>query len=55
MALAKQYDEEMVKALAETIANSSANLAVLQAEREYQLLAMLTPEQAKLYEKLKRK
>lgn len=55
MALSKQYDEAIAKIATERIANSTATLAVLQAEREYQIFALLTPEQTKLYEKLKAK
>jgi Spy/CpxP family protein refolding chaperone len=50
MALHKQYDEMIADKLTQTIAESTANLAVLQAAREYELLAMLTPEQVKIYQ-----
>lgn len=53
MAVGKQYDQTKATALAERIVDSSAVLALLQAEREYQLYAILTPEQTKLYERLK--
>ena len=52
MALNKQYDETVAKMLAQTIADSTANLAVLQAQREYELFAMLSPEQAVHYNQL---
>ena len=45
MALAKTYDETIANIAADSIANGTAKLAVLQAEREYQVLALLTPEQ----------
>jgi Spy/CpxP family protein refolding chaperone len=53
MALAKKYDESLAKIAAERIANSSAALAVLQAEREYQIFALLTDEQSKQFAKMK--
>jgi Spy/CpxP family protein refolding chaperone len=52
MALNKQYDETVAKMLAQTIADSTANLAVLQAQREYELFSMLSPEQADHYNQL---
>lgn len=55
MALSKQYDETIAKVAAERIANSSASLAILQAEREYQLFSMLTESQTRLYEDMKSK
>ncbi len=45
MALAKTYDETIANIAADSIANGTAKLAVLQPEREYQVLALLTPEQ----------
>lgn len=55
MALSKQYDETIAKVAAERIANSSASLAILQAEREYQLFSILTESQTRLYEDMKAK
>ncbi len=52
MAINKQYDENAANILAETIAKNSANLAVLQAQREFEILSILTPEQAKKYTQL---
>jgi Spy/CpxP family protein refolding chaperone len=49
MAVSKQYDESAANQLAETIAKSSAHLAILQAQREFEILSILTPEQAKQY------
>lgn len=49
MAVSKQYDESTANKLAETIAKSSANLAILQAQREFEILSILTPEQAQQY------
>lgn len=46
MALAKTYDETLANIAADSIAKGTAKLAVLEAEREYQVLALLTPEQA---------
>ena len=45
MALTKTYDETIANIAADNIANGTAKLAVLQVEREYQVLALLTPEQ----------
>lgn len=47
MALSKQYDDGLATALTKTIAESSARLALMQAQREYQVYEILTPEQAK--------
>ena len=52
MALNKQYDETVANMLAQTIADSTANLAVLQAEREYKLFTLLKPEQVDHYNAL---
>jgi Spy/CpxP family protein refolding chaperone len=52
MAVNQQYDETIANMLAQTIANNSANLALLQAQREYEILAMLTPEQIEKYTQL---
>ena len=52
MALNKQFDQTVADMLAETIAKNSANLALLQAQREYEILLMLTPEQAQKYAQL---
>ncbi|MDX1914981.1 MAG: Spy/CpxP family protein refolding chaperone [Methylophilus sp.] len=52
MAVNKQYDETVVNLLAQTIAENTANLAILQVQREYEVLSMLTPEQAKRYQQL---
>lgn len=52
MAVSKQYDESTANKLAETIAKSSANLAILQAQREFEILSILTPEQAQRYAQL---
>jgi len=49
MAVSKQYDETLANKLAETIAKNSANLAILQAQREFEILSILTPEQALQY------
>jgi Spy/CpxP family protein refolding chaperone len=53
MAVYKDFDEKLAKALVQTIADNTANLAILQAERDYQMLAMLTPEQVKRFQELK--
>jgi Spy/CpxP family protein refolding chaperone len=45
MALTKTYDEAIANIAADSIASGTAKLAVLQVEREYQVLALLTPEQ----------
>ncbi|HEY0267689.1 MAG TPA: hypothetical protein VGC12_00490 [Methyloradius sp.] len=47
MALSKQYDDGLATVLTKTIAESSARLALLQAQREYQVYEILTPEQAR--------
>jgi len=51
MAIAKFYDATLASIAADRIANSTAALAVLQAEREYQVLALLTIEQASIFRK----
>jgi Spy/CpxP family protein refolding chaperone len=51
MAIAKFYDATLADIAANRIANSTAALAVLQAEREYQVLALLTIEQASIFRK----
>jgi Spy/CpxP family protein refolding chaperone len=51
MAIAKFYDATLADIAADRIANSTAALAVLQAEREYQVLAVLTSEQASIFRK----
>lgn len=51
MAIAKFYDATLADIAADRIANSSAALAVLQAEREYQVFALLTTEQASVFRK----
>jgi len=51
MAIAKFYDATLADIAADRIANSTAVLAVLQAEREYQVLALLTIEQASIFRK----
>jgi Spy/CpxP family protein refolding chaperone len=51
MAIAKFYDATLADIAADRIANSTAALAVLQAEREYQVLAVLTIEQASVFRK----
>jgi hypothetical protein len=51
MAIAKFYDATLADIAADRIANSTAALAVLQAEREYQVLALLTIEQASIFRK----
>jgi Spy/CpxP family protein refolding chaperone len=51
MAIAKFYDATLADIAADRIANSTATLAVLQAEREYQVLALLTIEQASAFRK----
>ena len=51
MAVTKTYDEIMANVAADNIATSTAKLALLQAEREYQVLALLTPEQVSQFEK----
>lgn len=43
MALSKQYDDGLATALTKTIAESSARLALMQAQREYQVYEILTP------------
>jgi Spy/CpxP family protein refolding chaperone len=52
MALNKQYDETVARILTQTIADSTANLAILQAQREFELFSMLSPEQAQYYNQL---
>lgn len=51
MAIAKFYDATIADIAADRIANSTATLAVLQAESEYQVLALLTTEQASVFRK----
>jgi len=52
MAVSRQYDEAIAKKITTRIADSSATLALLQAEREYQVYALLSPEQASQFDKL---
>jgi Spy/CpxP family protein refolding chaperone len=51
MAIAKFYDATLADIAADRIANSTAALAMLQAEREYQVLALLSNEQANVFRK----
>lgn len=53
MAVNRQYNETLANALGQTIADNSAALALLQAEREYQVYAILTPEQARQFDQMK--
>ena len=55
MALSKHYDDAIARIATERIAKSTATLAILQAEREFKIFALLTPEQTKQYEALKAK
>jgi Spy/CpxP family protein refolding chaperone len=52
MAVSKQYDESMATMLVQIIADNTANLAILQVKRDYEMLSMLTPEQVKRYQAL---
>jgi Spy/CpxP family protein refolding chaperone len=52
MALSKQYDKTVAQMLSETIADSTANLAILQANREFELFSMLNQEQIAHYNQL---
>lgn len=52
MAVNKQYDETFARMLVQTIADSTANLALLQAQREYELFTMLNPDQVQHYNEL---
>jgi Spy/CpxP family protein refolding chaperone len=52
MAANKQYDETVARMLTQTIADSTANLAILQAQREFELFTMLNPAQVKHYNEL---
>lgn len=45
MAISKRFDGNLANALTKAIAENSADLALLQAEREYQVYALLTQEQ----------
>lgn len=53
MAVSRRYDEATAVTLSQMIADSSAALALLQAEREYQVYALLTPEQTRRFDQLK--
>jgi hypothetical protein len=52
MAVSKQYNETDAITLINRIADSSATLAFLQAEREYQVYTLLSPEQVNQFDKL---
>jgi Spy/CpxP family protein refolding chaperone len=52
MAVNKQYDATVAGMLTQTIADSTANLAILQAQREFELFTMLNPDQVKHYNEL---
>lgn len=52
MAVNKQFDPSITHRLAQTIADSVANLAVLQAEREYEVFTMLNDAQVHHYYQL---
>ncbi len=50
MAMKNAYDQTLADQLAQVIANHTANLAVLQAQREYELFSVLSDEQVARYE-----
>lgn len=52
MAMKNTYDQTLADQLAQVIANHTANLAVLQAQREYELFSVLSDEQVARYETL---
>lgn len=52
MAMKNAYDQTLADQLAQVIANHTANLAVLQAQREYELFSVLSDEQVARYETL---
>jgi Spy/CpxP family protein refolding chaperone len=52
MAMKNVYDQQLADQLAQTIASHTANLAVLQAQREYEIFSMLSEEQVARYETL---
>lgn len=52
MAMKNVYDQNLADQLAQVIANHTANLAVLQAQREYEIFSMLSDEQVARYETL---
>jgi len=55
MAVSRRYNQDTAVILSQTIADNSAALALLQAEREYQVYALLTPQQTRLFDQLKGK
>lgn len=52
MAMKNVHDQHTADQLAQVIANHTANLAVLQAQREYEIFSMLSDEQVARYEAL---
>lgn len=52
MAIRNAYDQNLADQLAQVIASQTANLAVLQAQREYELFSALSAEQVARYEAL---
>ena len=52
MAMKNVYDQNLADQLAQIIASHTANLAVLQAQREYEIFSMLNDEQVARYETL---
>ena len=52
MAINNAYDQTVADTLTQKIVNHTANLAVLQAQREYEIFAMLNPAQVQRYEEL---
>lgn len=52
MAMRNINNQELADQLAQVIANHTANLAVLQAQREYEIFSMLSDEQVARYENL---
>lgn len=52
MAMKNAYDQRLADELAQVIAGYTANLAVLQAQREYELFSVLSDEQVARYETL---
>jgi hypothetical protein len=49
MALNKQYDQAAADVLVDAIAKNTAQLGLLQAQREYEVFTMLNPEQIQQY------
>jgi len=52
MAINNTYDQTTADALTKTIVSHTANLAVLQAQREYEIFSMLNEAQVKRYQSL---